>query len=114
MIGRKDMKKETMAKRARGKAMGSRMSEKMVSPRKKMNMGMSPGPDMGAASAPPMMPPMGMKKGGAVDKKKAVGMNYGGMAMKKGMKDGGMAMKKGMKGKDGMMLIIGLGKKGKK
>jgi hypothetical protein len=112
MIGRKDMKKETMAKRARKKAMDAQMGKKMVSPRKRMDMGMSPGPDMGPSSAPtrrapamaapPMMPPMGMKKGGAVDKKKAMAM-----------KDGGMAMKKNMKGKEGMMLIIGLGKKGK-
>jgi len=79
MIGRKDMKQETMAKRTRDRA----TSKKMMSPRKKMDMGMSPGPDMGAASAPPMMP-MGMKKGGMA---------------KKGMKKGGM------------MLIIGIGKK---
>jgi hypothetical protein len=99
-----------MAKRTREKAMGGQMGKKIVSPRKKMDMGMSPGPDMGPSSAPtrrapamaaPMMPPMGMKKGGAVDKKKAMPM-----------KDGGMAMKKGMK-KGGMMLLIGLGKKGK-
>lgn len=79
MIGRKDMKQETMAKRTRNKA----VANKMMSPRKKMAMGMSPGAGMGAASAPPMMPA--------------------------GMKKGGMA-KKGMK-KGGMMLIIGLGKK---
>jgi len=85
MIGRKDMKQETMAKRTRNKA----VSNKMMAPRKKMDMGMAPGPDMGPASAPTM--PMGMKKGG--------------MAMKKG----GMA-KKGMKG-GGMMVVIGLGKK---
>ncbi len=91
MMGRKDMKQETMAKRSRNRA----MTQKMMSPRKKMGMGMSPGPDMGAASAPPMMP-VGMKKGGAV--KKPVGMAKGGMA-KKGMKGGGM------------MVVIGLGKK---
>jgi len=90
MMGRKDMKQETMAKRSRNRA----MSEKMMSPRKKMDMGMAPGPGMGAASAPPM--PMGMKKGGVV--KKPAGMAKGGMA-KKGMAKGGM------------MLIIGLGKK---
>lgn len=91
MIGRKDMKQETMAKRTRDRA----ASKKMMSPRKKMDMGMSPGPDMGAASAPPMMP-MGMKKGGMA--KKPAGYAKGGMA-KKGMKGGGM------------MLVIGLGKK---
>ena len=91
MIGRKDMKQETMAKRTRDRA----TSKKMMSPRKKMDMGMSPGPDMGAASAPPMMP-MGMKKGGTA--KKTMAMKKGGMA-KKGMKKGGM------------MLIIGIGKK---
>jgi len=91
MIGRKDMKQETMAKRTRDRAMG----KKMMSPRKKMDMGMSPGPDMGADSAPPMMP-MGMKKGGMA--KKTMAMKKGGMA-KKGMKKGGM------------MLIIGIGKK---
>lgn len=90
MIGRKDMKQETMAKRVRNRA----AAKKMMSPRKKMDMGMSPGPDMGAASAPPM--PMGMKKGGMA--KKTAGYAKGGMA-KKGMKGGGM------------MLIIGLGKK---
>jgi hypothetical protein len=61
MIGRKDMKQETMAKRTRNKA----VSNKMMAPRKKMDMGMAPGPDMGPASAPTM--PMGMKKGGKVD-----------------------------------------------
>lgn len=92
MIGRKDMKQETMTKRVRDRAMG----KKMMSPRKKMDMGMSPGPDMGAASAPPMMP-MGMKKGGMA--KKAMAMKKGGMAKKPAMKKGGM------------MLIIGFGKK---
>ena len=82
MIGRKDMKQETMAKRVRNRA----MDQKMVSPRKKMDMGMSPGPGMGAES----MAPMAMKKGGMAKKKAAA---------KKGMKKGGM------------MLIIGIGKK---
>jgi hypothetical protein len=90
MMGRKDMKQETMAKRSRNRA----MSEKMMSPRKKMGVGMSPGPEMGPASAPSM--PMGMKKGGMA--KKPAGYAKGGMA-KKGMKGGGM------------MLVIGLGKK---
>jgi hypothetical protein len=66
MIGRKDMKQETMAKRVRNKA----VSNKMMSPHKKMDMGMSPGPGMGADSAPMM--PMGMKKGGKVDFSKIV------------------------------------------
>jgi len=83
MIGRKDMKQETMAKRARTRAMDKKM---MMSPRKKMDMGMSPGPGMGADS----MAPMAMKKGGMAKKKAAA---------KKGMKKGGM------------MLIIGIGKK---
>ena len=96
MIGRKDMKQETMAKRVRNRA----MDQKMVSPRKKMDMGMSPGPDMGADS----MAPMAMKKGGMAKSC----MKDGGMA-KKAMKKGGMA-KKAMK-KGGMMLIIGIGKK---
>lgn len=78
MIGRKDMKQETMAKRTRNKA----VSNKMMAPRKKMDMGMAPGAGMGPASAPTM--PMGMKKGGMA---------------KKGMKGGGM------------MVVIGLGKK---
>lgn len=89
-MGRKDMKQETMAKRTRNKA----MADKMMAPRKKMDMGMSPGAGMGAASAP--MAPMGMKKGGMA--KKPAGYAKGGMA-KKGMKGGGM------------MLVIGLGKK---
>jgi hypothetical protein len=93
MIGRKDMKQETMAKRVRNRAMG----QKMVSPRKKMDMGMSPGPDMGADS----MAPMAMKKGGMA--KKTMAMKKGGMAKTP-------AAKKGMK-KGGMMLIIGIGKK---
>jgi hypothetical protein len=106
MIGRKDMKQETMAKRVRNRA----MQQKMVSPRKKMDMGMSPGPDMGADS----MAPMAMKKGGMA-KKNVVGTGSSPAAAKAdykkkmGMKAGGMA-KKGMK-KGGMMLIIGIGKK---
>lgn len=122
MMGRKDMKQETMAKRSRNRA----MSEKMMSPRKKMDMGMSPGPDMGAASAPPMMP-MGMKKGGMANKnygstedivgtgktKAAAKADYAKKMKSVGMPPkfakGGMA-KKGMKG-GGMMLVIGLGKK---
>jgi hypothetical protein len=95
MIGRKDMKQETMAKRTRNRA----MTERMVSPRKKMDMGMSPGPDMGAASAPPMMSPTGMKKGGMAKKPLSYTMKKGGMA------------KKPAKKKGGMMLIIGIGKK---
>lgn len=128
MIGRKDMKQETMAKRVRNRA----VAKKMMSPRKKMDMGMSPGPGMGAASAPPMMP-MGMKKGGKVDFSKIVQNKKTGQLSEKsmirgtgptaaaakadyekkmkaaGFSKGGMA-KKGMKG-GGMMLIIGLGKK---
>jgi len=93
MMGPKNMKQETMAKRVRNRA----MQQKMVSPRKKMDMGMSPGPDMGADS----MAPMAMKKGGMAKK---------GMAMKKGGMAKAPAAKKGMK-KGGMMLIIGIGKK---
>ncbi len=116
MMGRKDMKQETMAKRTRNKA----MADKMVSPRKKMDMGMSPGAGMGAASAPPMAP-MAMKKGGAVRsvrKSEIVGRgptpaaakaDYGKEMKAAGFAKGGMA-KKGMKG-GGMMLVIGLGKK---
>jgi len=106
MMGRKDMKQETMAKRTRNKA----MADKMVSPRKKMDMGMSPGAGMGAASAPPMAP-MGMKKGGKVDFSKIVRNKKTGQLSEKpaGFAKGGMA-KKGMKG-GGMMLVIGLGKK---
>jgi hypothetical protein len=102
MMGRKDMKQETMAKRSRNRA----MSEKMMSPRKKMGMGMSPGPEMGPSSAPTM--PMGMKKGGKVDFSKIVQNKKTGQLSEKpaGMAKGGMAKKGG-----GMMLIIGLGKK---
>jgi hypothetical protein len=115
MMGRKDMKQETMAKRSRNRA----MSEKMMSPRKKMGMGMSPGPEMGPASAPSM--PMGMKKGGEVrpvkkseivgrgPTKAAAKADYGKEMKAAGFAKGGMA-KKGMKG-GGMMLVIGLGKK---
>jgi hypothetical protein len=128
MIGRKDMKQETMAKRTRNKA----VANKMMAPRKKMDMGMAPGPDMGPASAPMM--PMGMKKGGKVDFSKIVqDKKTGNLSEKKssvmgtgptpsaakadyakkmavgGYSKGGMA-KKGMKG-GGMMLVIGLGKK---
>jgi hypothetical protein len=123
MIGRKDMKQETMAKRVRDRAAG----KKMMSPRKKMDMGMSPGPDMGAASAPPMMP-MGMKKGGMAKKnygstedvmgtgktKAAAKADYAKKMKSIGMEPkfakGGMAKKPAMK-KGGMMLIIGFGKK---
>lgn len=105
MMGRKDMKQETMAKRVRNKA----VANKMMSPRKKMDMGMSPGAGMGAASAPTM--PMGMKKGGKVDFSKIIQNKKTGKLSEKpaGYAKGGMA-KKGMKG-GGMMLIIGLGKK---
>lgn len=121
MIGRKDMKQETMAKRVRNKA----VANKMMSPRKKMDIGMSPGAGMGAASAPMM--PMGMKKGGMAKKTygstedimgtgktpAAAKANYAKKMKAAGMEPrfskGGMA-KKGMKG-GGMMLIIGLGKK---
>jgi len=119
MIGRKDMKQETMAKRVRNRA----MDQKMVSPRKKMDMGMSPGPDMGTSSAPPM----GFKKGGmakafsgvpAEMAKKMSGMKKSGKAKTyegvpaaaakfAGMKKGGVAKK----AKGGMMLVIGIGKK---
>jgi hypothetical protein len=123
MIGRKDMKQETMTKRIRDKA----ASKKMMSPRKKMDMGMSPGPDMGAASAPPMMP-MGMKKGGMAKQnygstedimgtgktKAAAKADYAKKMKSVGMEPkfskGGMAKKPAMK-KGGMMLIIGIGKK---
>jgi hypothetical protein len=123
MIGRKDMKQETMTKRVRDRAMG----KKMMSPRKKMDMGMSPGPDMGAASAPPMMP-MAMKKGGMAKQnygstedimgtgktKAAAKADYAKKMKSVGMEPkfskGGMAKKPAMK-KGGMMLIIGFGKK---
>jgi len=122
MMGRKDMKQETMAKRTRNKA----MADKMVSPRKKMDMGMSPGAGMGAASAPPMAP-LGMKKGGMAKKtygstedimgtgktpaaaKADYAKKMKGAGMEPRFAKGGMA-KKGMKG-GGMMLVIGLGKK---
>lgn len=118
MIGRKDMKQETMAKRTRNKA----VANKMMSPRKKMDMGLSPGAGMGAASAPPM--PMGMKKGGMASKtygstedvmgtgktKSAAKADYAKKMKAAGMTPrfakGGMAKKGG-----GMMLIIGVGKK---
>ena len=68
MMGRKDFKKETMAKRARSRVMDDKMSKMMMSPRKMMSMGKSPGPGMGADSAP-----MAMKKGGAVTKGSIMG-----------------------------------------
>lgn len=110
MIGRKDMKQETMAKRARNRA----MANEMAAPRKKMDMGMSPGPDMGAASAPPMMSSMGMKKGGAVKKGKSiVGTGKSPAAAKADYKKKMKAASGSKKG--GLMLIIGIGgkKKGK-
>ena len=106
MIGRKDMKQETMAKRVRNRA----MDQKMASPRKKMDMGMSPGPDMGAASAPPMMPPAGMKKGGMA-KKAAAKKGFSTAGGRGGVAKRGLGKaEKGFK-KGGMMLIIGIGKK---
>jgi len=105
MIGRKDMKQETMTKRVRDRAVG----KKMMSPRKKMDMGMSPGPDMGAASAPPMMP-MAMKKGGMA-KKAAAKKGFSTAAGRGGVAERGLGKaEKGFK-KGGMMLIIGFGKK---
>ena len=106
MMGPKNMKQETMAKRIRNRA----MDQKMAAPKKAMAMP----PDMGMASASQMMPPTGMKKGGMA-KKNVVGTGSSPAAAKAdykkkmGMKAGGMA-KKGMK-KGGMMLIIGIGKK---
>jgi hypothetical protein len=123
MIGRSNMKQETMTKRVRDRAVG----KKMMSPRKKMDMGMSPGPDMGADSAAPMSP-MAMKKGGMAKKnygstedimgtgktKAAAKADYAKKMKSVGMEPkfskGGMAKKPAMK-KGGMMLIIGLGKK---
>jgi len=102
MIGRKDMKQETMAKRVRNRA----MDQKMVSPRKKMDMGMSPGPDMGADS----MAPMAMKKGGMA-KKAAAKKGFSTAGGRGGVAKRGLGKaEKGFK-KGGMMLIIGIGKK---
>lgn len=68
-MGRKDFKKETMAKRARSRVMDDKMSKMMMSPRKMMSMGKSPGPGMGADSAP-----MPFKKGGMAKKYASGGM----------------------------------------
>lgn len=109
MIGRKDMKQETMAKRVRNKAVAKRM----VSPRKKMDLGLSPGPNMGAASAPvaPPMLPAGMKKGGKVDFSKIIQNKKTGKLSEKPLSYvTNDRAKKGMKG-GGMMLVIGFGKK---
>jgi len=124
MMGPKNMKQETMAKRIRNRA----MDQKMAAPKKSTGMAMPP--DMGMSPAPQMMPPAGMKKGGMAKKdyvrsssmtkeinikgtgktKAAAEANYA-----KKMKASGLKPIKYGKGvtakKGGMMLIIGLGKK---
>jgi hypothetical protein len=88
MINAKDKKKETLAYRARAKAVDQMMQA---------GAGRSAPPDMSAppATAPaPGMAPPAMKKGGAVKKKVA-------------MKKGGKVPPK----KPGLMIVIAMGKK---
>jgi hypothetical protein len=97
MIGKKDQKNNTLAARARAKAVEDAM---MQAPSRRAMASDKPpmappaamsSPDM---SSPNMAPPMGMKKGGAV-KKKTTAKN----AMKAPPKKGGL------------MIMIALGKK---
>jgi hypothetical protein len=104
MIGKKDQKKDTLAARARARAVEDAMMQApsrratsmdkppMAPPQAMATPSKMSSPDMGAP--PGMAPSMGMKKGGAVKKKPA-------------MKSGGKVPPK----KGGIMIMLAVGKK---
>lgn len=111
MINAKDKKKETLAYRARAKAVDEMMqagagrsaAPGMATPAPRGRA--APPPEM--APAPGMAPP-GMKKGGKVDFSKIVrNTKTGKLSEKPAMKKGGMAPAK----KPGLMIMIAVGKK---
>ncbi len=118
MIGKKDEKKNTLAARARARAVEDAM---MQAPSRRATSAdkppMAPPPAMAASAkmsspdmgAPPgMAPPMGMKKGGKVDFSKIVrNTKTGKLSEKPGMKSGGTVPPK----KGGIMIMIAMGKK---
>ena len=111
MIKAKDKKKETLAYRARAKAVDEMMQAgagraappEMATPAPR---GRSlPAPEM---APPPGMSPPGMKKGGKVDFSKIVrNTKTGKLSEKPGMKSGGKVPPK----KGGIMIMIAMGKK---
>jgi hypothetical protein len=111
MIKAKDKKKETLAYRARAKAVDAMMQS---------GAGRSAPPEMGTPAPrgrampapemapPPGMAPPGMKKGGKVDFSKIVrNTKTGKLSEKPSMKSGGKVPPK----KGGLMIMIALGKK---
>jgi hypothetical protein len=130
MINKKDMKKNSLASRARARAIEDSMKtaptrratamDKPPSPPPAAAMASMPGkgappamatsPDMSAPAgmAPPGGAPMGMKKGGKVDFSKIVrNTKTGKLSEKPSMKSGGKVPPK----KGGIMVMIALGKK---
>ena len=104
MMKSKDKKKDTLASRARAKAMDTMM---MKAPARKAPAAMAT-PSGLASMQPPESAPMGMKKGGAVKKPGYIGkaspMGSPGMVK---MKHGGKVPPK----KGGLMIMISMGKK---
>ena len=99
----KDKKKETLAYRARAKA----VDDMMKSPARKAPPAMAT-PSGLASMQPPESAPMGMKKGGKVDFSKIVrNTKTGKLSEKPGMKHGGKVPPK----KGGLMIMIAMGKK---
>jgi hypothetical protein len=113
MIKAKDKKKETLAYRARAKAVdemmkssaGSSAALETAAPAPRGRARAMPAPEM--APTPGMAPP-GMKKGGKVDFSKIVrNTKTGQLSEKPGMKKGGKVPPK----KPGLMIMIAVGKK---
>jgi len=104
MMKSKDKKKDTLASRARAKAMDTMM---MQAPARKAPAAMAT-PSGLASMQPPESAPMGMKKGGKVDFSKIVrNTKTGKLSEKPGMKHGGKVPPK----KGGLMIMIAMGKK---
>jgi hypothetical protein len=110
MINAKDKKKETLAYRARAKAMDKMMqADPAMSPPAPRGRAM-PAPEMAPPPAvvPPGMGAPAMKKGGKVDFSKIVrNTKTGKLSEKPAMKSGGKVPPK----KGGIMIMIALGKK---
>jgi len=111
MMKAKDKKKETLAYRARAKAVDEMMQAgagraappEMATPAPRGRA--MPAPEM---APPPGMAPPGMKKGGKVDFSKIVrNTKTGKLSEKPGMKSGGKVPPK----KGGLMIMIAMGKK---
>ena len=118
MIGKKDQKKNTLAARARARAVEdammqapSRRATSMDKPPMATPQAMATPPKMSSpdmAAPPGMAPPMGMKKGGKVDFSKIIrDKKTGKLSEKSPMKSGGKSPPK----KGGIMIMIAMGKK---